>query len=173
VLERRLRQASPEELSRLRSQARARTLRADGVLAVFITERPKSPEDVAIWEQASVFAHTRWYGAELLARQSVAAPPPEAADLVDELVERVNQLGAAHIAVAGAIAQREPPPPVRPPTSVERLDRWSRELAAHPPVDDPWAARGVVDILRTRALIAEIRISLMGLRNAFSDRESG
>jgi hypothetical protein len=81
----------------------------------------------------------------------------------------VNQLGAAHIAVAGAIAQREPPPPVRPPTSVERLDRWSRELAAHPPVDDPWAARGVVDILRTRALIAEIRISLMGLRNAFSD----
>jgi hypothetical protein len=33
-------------------------------------------------------------------------------------------------------------------------------------VDDPWDARGVVDILRTRALIAEIRISLMGLRDA-------
>jgi uncharacterized membrane protein YccC len=171
MLERRLRQGSAEDLSRLRSQARSKTLRADGVLAVFITERPKSPEDVAIWEQASVFAHTRWYGAELLARQSVAAPPPEAADLVDELVERVNELGAAHTAVATAIAQGEPPPPVRPPTSVEHLDEWSRELAAHPPVDDPWAARGVVDILRTRALIAEIRISLMGLRNAVDGAE--
>ena len=166
TVERRLRPVGPEELSRLRSRARAKTLRADGVLAVFLTERPKSAEEVAVWEQVSVFAHTRWYGAEMLARQSVAPPPPEAADLVDALVERVHELDAAHTAVAAAIARREPPPPVRAPIDVERLDRRSRELAAHPPVDDPWAARGVVDILRTRALIAEIRISLMGLRNA-------
>lgn len=86
---------------------------------------------------------------------------------------REAQLGVGGIfgvpqrrAVRAAIAQREPPPQVRAPTSVEYLDQWSRELAAHPPVDDPWAARGVVDILRTRALIAEIRISLVGLRNA-------
>jgi uncharacterized membrane protein YccC len=171
TVERRLRPDAHEPLSRLRSQARAKTLRADGVLAVFVTERPKNPEDVAIWEQASMFAHTRWYGAEILAGQSVAAPPPEAANLVDELVERVHALGADHTAVATAMAHREPPPPVRAPTSVEHLDQWSRELAAHPPVDDPWAARGVVDILRTRALIAEIRISLIGLRNAVDDSE--
>ena len=133
---------------------------------MFLTERPKNPEDVAIWEQASVFAHTRWYGAEMLARQSVAPPPPEASSLVDELAERLHELGAAHTAVATAIAQREPPPPVREPIDIERLDQPSRELAARPPVDDPWAARGVVDILRTRALIAEITISLIGLRDA-------
>jgi len=167
VLERRLRPDASEPLSRLRSQARAKTLRADGVLAVFATERPKNPEDVAMWEQASMFAHTRWYGAEMLAGQPMAAPPPEAADLVAELMERVQELGTAHAQVATAIAERTPPPPPVPdPIDIEFLDSVSRELAAHPPVDDPWAARGVVDILRTRALIAEITISLAGLRNA-------
>jgi uncharacterized membrane protein YccC len=171
TMERRLRPVSPEHLSRLRSRARAKTLRADGVLAVFLTERPKNVEHVAIWEQMSVFAHTRWYGAEMLARQSVAPPPPEAADLVDALAKRVNELDAAHAAVAAAIARREPPPPVRAPIDIERLGPESRQLAAHPPVDDPWAARGVVDILRTRALVAEITISLIGLRDLVADHE--
>ena len=170
TVERRLRPVSPERLSRLRARARAKTLRADGVLAVFLTERPEELEEVAIWEQASVFAHTRWYGAEMLARQSVAPPPPEAADLVDALLERAHELDAAHTAVAAAIARREPPPPVRTPIDVERLDAHSRELAAHFPVDDPWAARGVVDILRTRALIAEITISLIGLRDLVAEQ---
>ena len=121
------------------------------MLAVFLTERSKNFEDVAIWEQVSMFAHTRWYGAEMLARQSVARPPPEAADLVEALVERVHELDADHAAVAAAIARREPPPPVRAPINVELLDPQSRRLVANPPVDDPWAARGVVDILQTRA----------------------
>ena len=168
TMERRLRPVSPERLSRLRSRARAKTLRADGVLAVFLTERPKNFEDVAIWEQVSMFAHTRWYGAEMLARQSVARPPPEAADLVEALVERVHELDAAHAAVAAAIARREPPPPVRAPIDVELLDPQSRRLVANPPVDDPWAARGVVDILRTRALLAEITITLIGMRDLVS-----
>ncbi len=171
TMERRLRPVSPERLSRLRSRARARTLRADGVLAVFLTERPKGAEHVAIWEQMSVFAHTRWYGAEMLARQSVAPPPPEAADLVDALVKHVDELDAAHTAVAAAIARREPPPPVREPIDIERLGPESRELAARPRVDDPWAARGVVDILRTRALVAEITISLIRLRDLVSDHQ--
>ena len=171
TMERRLRPVSPERLSRLRSRARAKTLRADGVLAVFLTERPKNFEDVAIWEQVSMFAHTRWYGAEMLARQSVARPPPEAADLVEALVERVHELDAAHAAVAAAIARREPPPPVRAPIDVELLDPQSRRLVANPPVDDPWAARGVVDILRTRALLAEITISLIGMRDLVSGLE--
>jgi uncharacterized membrane protein YccC len=164
TVERRLRPVALEQLSRLRSRARAKTLRADGVLAVFLTERPDT-EEVALWEQMSVFAHTRWYGAEMLARQSVAPPPPQAAPLVDALVERVHELHAAHTAVAAAIARREPPPPVRAPIDVDRLDPRSRELAAHPPVDDPWAERGVVEILRTRALVAEITISLIRLRD--------
>ena len=147
------------------------TLRADGVLAVFLTERPKNAEEVAVWEQVSVFAHTRWYGAEMLARQSVAPPPREAADLVDALAERVHELDAAHAAVAAAISRREPPPPVRAPINVERLDPQSRQLVANPPVDDPWAARGVVDILRTRALLAEITISLIGMRDLVSGLE--
>jgi hypothetical protein len=54
---------------------------------------------------------------------------------------------------------------VHAPLDVERLDPQSRHLAAHPPVDDPWADRGVVDILRTRALIAEITGSLIRLRD--------
>ena len=170
TMEGRLRPVSPERLSRLRS-ARAKTLRADGVLAVFLTERPKNFEDVAIWEQVSMFAHTRWYGAEMLARQSVARPPPEAADLVEALVERVHELDADHAAVAAAIARREPPPPVRAPINVELLDPQSRRLVANPPVDDPWAARGVVDILRTRALLAEITISLIGMRDLVSGLE--
>jgi hypothetical protein len=165
TLERRLRPVSPERLSRLRSRARAKTLRADGVLAVFLTEAPKNVEQVAIWEQMSVFANTRWYGAEMLARQPVAPPPPEAANLVDALMQRVHELDAAHTAVADAIARRGPPPPVHAPLDVERLDPQSRHLAAHPPVDDPWADRGVVDILRTRALIAEITGSLIRLRD--------
>ena len=171
TIDRRLRPVSPEKLSRLRSRARAKTLRADGVLAVFLTERPKNVEEVAIWEQVSVFAHTRWYGAEMLARQSVAPPPPEAADLVAALAKRVQELDAAHAAVAAAISRREQPPPVRAPIDVERLDPQSRQLAADPPVDDPWAARGVVDILRTRALVAEITISLIRLRDLVSDLE--
>ena len=93
TVERRLRPVGLEQLSRLRSRARAKTLRADGVLAVFLTERPKA-EEIALWEQMSVFVHTRWYGAEMLARQSVASPPPEAADLVDALVDRVHELHA-------------------------------------------------------------------------------
>jgi len=163
TIERRLRPVSPERLSRLRSRARAKTLRADGVLAVFLTERPKSSEEVAIWEQMSVFAHTRWYGAEMLARQSVAPPPAEAAKLVDGLLEHVHELDAAHTALASAIARRERPPPVRVPIDADRLDPQSRRLAADPPLDDPWAVRGVVDILRTRALVAEITISLVRL----------
>ena len=164
TVERRLRPVGLEQLSRLRSRARAKTLRADGVLAVFLTERPKA-EEIALWEQMSVFVHTRWYGAEMLARQSVASPPPEAADVVDALVDRVHELHAAHTAVAAAIGRRAPPPPVRTPIDVDRLDRQSRELAAHPPQDDPWAERGVVEVLRTRALIAEITLSLTRLRD--------
>ena len=132
TIERRLRPVSPEQLSRLRSRARAKTLRADGVLAVFLTERPKNAEEVAIWEQVSVFAHTRWYGAEMLARQSVAPPPPEAADLVDALAKRVQELDAAHTAVAAAISRREQPPPVRAPIDVERLDPQSRRARGTP-----------------------------------------
>jgi hypothetical protein len=158
-----------EQLSRLRSRARAKALRADGVLAVFLTERPKAGE-IALWEQISVFVHTRWYGAEMLARQSVASPPSEAANLVDELVDRVHELHAAHAAVAAAIARREAPPPVRAPIEVDRLDARSRELAAHPPLDDPWAERGVVEILRTRALIAEITLSLIRLRDLVAEK---
>ena len=169
TIERRLHLVSPEHLSRLRSHARAKTLRADGVLAVFLTEGPKNVEDVAIWEQMSVFAHTRWYGAEMLARQPVAPPPPEAASLVDKLIGRVHKLDAAHTEVAAAIARRMPPPPVCSPIDVERLDPESRQLAAHSPVDDPWAARGVIDILRTRALVAEITISLIRLRDVVSE----
>jgi uncharacterized membrane protein YccC len=165
TVERRLCPVGPERLSRLRSRARAKTLRADGVLAVFLTERPKNLEDVAMWEQMSVFAHTRWYGAEMLARQSVAPPPREAANLVDALVEHVHALNTAHAAVASAIAGREPPPPMRAPIDVDHLDPLSRTLATQPPLDDPWAARGVVDILRTRALIAEITLSLIRLRD--------
>ena len=169
TVERRLRPVGLEQLSRLRSRARAKTLRADGVLAVFLTERPKA-EEIALWEQMSVFVHTRWYGAEMLARQSVASPPPEAADLVDALVDRVHELHAAHTAVAAAIGRREPPPPVRTPIDVDRLDRQSRELAAHPPQDDPWAERGVVEVLRTRALIAEITLSLTRLRDLVAEQ---
>jgi uncharacterized membrane protein YccC len=164
TLERRLHPVSPERLSRLRSGARTKTLRADGVLAVFLTEGPKDVEQVAIWEQMSVFANTRWYGAEMLARQPVAPPPPEAANLVEALMKRVHELDAAHTAVAAAIAQRAPPPPVRAPVDVEHLGPQSHQLAARPPVEDPWIERGVVDILRTRALIAEITGSLIALR---------
>jgi hypothetical protein len=169
TVERRLRPIGLEQLSRLRARARARTLRADGVLAVLLTERPKA-EEIALWEQMSVFAHTRWYGAEMLARQSVAPPPPEAADVVAALVERVHELHAAHTAVAAAIGRGEPPPPVRAPIDVDRLDAQSRELASHPPLDDPWAERGVVELLRTRALIAEITASLTRLRDLVAER---
>jgi uncharacterized membrane protein YccC len=170
TVERRLRPVSPERLSRLRARARATTLRAEGVLTVFLTEGPKNLDEVAMWQQMAVFVHTRWYGAEMLARQPAAPPPPEATHLVDALLERVRELAAAHTAAADAIARRAPPPPVRAPIDVERLDAQSRELAAHPPLEDRWAARGVVDILRTRALIAEITISLIRLRDLVAER---
>ena len=169
TVERRLRPVGLEQLSGLRSRARAKTLRADGVLAVFLTERPKA-EEIAVWEQMSVFVHTRWYGAEMLARQAVAPPPPEAADVVDTLVDRVHELHAAHTAVAAAIGRRQPPPAVRTPIDVDRLDRQSRALAAHPRQDDPWAERGVVEVLRTRALIAEITLSLTRLRDLVAEQ---
>ena len=169
TVERRLRPVGLEQLSGLRSRARAKTLRADGVLAVFLTERPKA-EEIAVWEQMSVFVHTRWYGAEMLARQAVAPPPPEAADVVDALVDRVHELHAAHTAVAAAIGRREPPPAVPTPIDVDRLDRQSRALAAHPRQDDPWAERGVVEVLRTRALIAEITLSLTRLRDLVAEQ---
>ena len=169
TVERRLRPVSPERLSRMRSRARAMTLRAEGMLSVYLTEGAKDVGEVAMWEQVAVFAHTRWYGAEMLARQSVAPPPPEATDLVDALLERVRELDVAHTAVADAIARREPPPPVREGIDVERLDPQSQQLAARAPVDDRWAARGVVDILRTRALVAEITISLIRLRDLVSE----
>jgi hypothetical protein len=101
----------------------------------------------------------------MLARQSVAPPPLEAAELVKSLMDHVEELNAAHAAVASAIAGRQPPPPVHAPIDVDHLDSQSRRLAEHPPLDDPWAARGVVDILRTRALIAEITLSLVRLRD--------
>jgi uncharacterized membrane protein YccC len=173
TVERRLRPVSAERLSGLRSRARAKTLRADGVLAVFRTERPKNVEEVAIWEQASVFAHTRWYGAEMLALEPVAPPPPGAARLVDALIGRVHALDAAHTAVAAAIARGEPPPPVPAPTDIALLDPQSRRLAAHTDMDDPWLAWGMVDLLRTRALIAEITISLIGLRDLVSANADG
>jgi len=169
TVERRLRPVGLEQLSGLRSRARAKTLRADGVLAVFLTERPKA-EEIAVWEQMSVFVHTRWYGAEMLARQAVAPPPPEAADVVDALVDRVHELHAAHTTASAAIGRREPPPAVRTPIDVDRLDRQSRALAAHPPQDDPWAERGVVEVLRTRALIAEITLSLTRLRDLVAEQ---
>jgi uncharacterized membrane protein YccC len=163
TVERRLRPVSPERLSRLHSRARAMTLRAEGVLTVYLTEGPKNVDDVAIWEQMAVFVHTRCYGAEMLASQSAAPPPPDATDVVAGLLERVRELAAAHTAVADAIARREPRSPVREPIEIERLDPQSSELVAHPPVGDRWAERGVVDILRTRALIAEITVSLTTL----------
>ena len=169
TVQRRLRPVGPAQLARLRSRAWAKALRADGMLAVFLTERPRA-EEIALWEQMSVFVHTRWYGAEMLARQSAAPPPPEAANVVDALVERVHELQAAHTAVAAAIARREPPPPVPSPIDVDRLDAQSRELAAHAPLDDPWAARGVIEILRTRALIAEITVSLTRLCDLVAEK---
>ena len=121
-------------------------------------------EEVAIWEQMSVFAHTRWYGAEMLARQSVASPPPGAADLVDALVGRVDS--------------SMPPTPRSPPRSAgashrHRCGRRSTSTASgrshagsrrtRPGRSLGW--RGVVDLLRTRALIAEITLSLTRLRD--------
>ena len=170
TVERRLRPVAPHQLSPLRSRARSLTLRAEGVLAVFLTEGPKNADDVAIWEQMTVFAHTRWYGAEMLGRQSVAPPPPEASELVGALLRRVRELADAHSAVADAIAGLEAPPPVREPIELERLGRRATELVAHSPVDDRWAARGVVDLLRTRALIAEITISLVRMRDLVAER---
>jgi uncharacterized membrane protein YccC len=168
TVQRRLRPVGLEQLSRLRSRARAKALRADGVLAVFLTERPKA-EDIALWEQMSVFVHTRWYGADMLARQPVASPPPGSAKVVDALVERLQDLRAAHAAVAAAIARRERPPPVPTPIDVDHLDAPSRELAATP-LDDPWAERGVVQILRIRASIAEVMVSLTRLRNLVAEQ---
>ncbi|HEY1590399.1 MAG TPA: FUSC family protein [Solirubrobacteraceae bacterium] len=170
TVERRLRPVAPQRLSRLRSRARSVTLRAEGVLAVFLTEGPKNADDVDLWEQMTVFVHTRWYGAEMLARQSVAPPPPEAANLVDALLRRIGELADAHTAVADAIEGSEAPPPVRAPIELERLGRRATDLVARSAVDDRWAARGVVDILRTRALIAEITISLLRMRELVAER---
>jgi hypothetical protein len=105
----------------------------------------------------------------MLGRQLVAPPPPEAADLVGALLERVRELSAAHTAFADAIAGGKSPPPVRASIDVERLGRRATELVALSAVDDRWAARGVVDILRTRALIAEITISLLRIRDLVVD----
>ena len=119
TVERRLRPVSPEQLSRLRSRARAKTLRADGVLAVFLTERPKSARRSRSGSRRRC-SRTRggtgprcWRGSRWRHR------PPEAADLVDALVDRVHELDAAHTAVAAAIGRREPPPPVRAPIDVD------------------------------------------------------
>jgi uncharacterized membrane protein YccC len=169
TMQRRLRPVGAEQLSRLRSRARAKALCADGVLAVFLTERPKA-EEIAIWEQMTVFVQTRWYGAEMLARQSVVPPPKEASTVVEALAEGVQELRAAHAAVAASIARHEPPPLVRASIDVDRLDALSRELAAHTPLEDPWAERGVVEILRTRALIAEANISLTQLRDLVAEK---
>jgi uncharacterized membrane protein YccC len=169
TMQRRLRPVGLEQLSRLRSRARAKALCADGVLAVFLTERPNA-EEISIWEQMTVFVHTRWYGAEMLARQSVVPPPKEASTVVEALAERVQELQAAHTAVAASIARHEPPPLVPASIDVDRLDVLSRELAAHTPLDDPWAERGVVEILRTRALIAEANISLTRLRDLVAEK---
>jgi uncharacterized membrane protein YccC len=170
TVERRLHPVSPLRLSQLRSRARSLTLRAEGVLAVFITEGPKNAEDLAMWEQMAVFAYTRWYGAEMLARQGLAPPPPEAADLVDVLLRRVHELADAHIAVADAIEGSEAPPPVRAPIDFEQLGRRATELVARSSFDDRWAQRGVIDLLRTRALIAEITISLLRMRDLVAER---
>jgi hypothetical protein len=170
TIERRLRPVAPQELSRLRSRARSLTLRAEGVLAVFLTEGHKSADEVEIWEQMTVFAHTRWYGAEMLGRQSVAPPPPEAEELAGALLRRAHELADGHTAVADAIATATAPPPVRAPIELERLGRRATELVEHSAVDDRWAARGVVDILRTRALIAEITISLVRMRDLVAER---
>lgn len=169
VLQRRLGPVGLEHVARLLSRVRIKALRADGVLAALLTERPKS-EDVAIWEQMTVFVHTRWYGAEILARQPAVPPPPEAAKLVDELVERVHDLHASHREVAAAIARSEPMPPMPAPSDVEHLDVRSRALVANPPLDDPWAVRGVAEILRTRALIAEVTLSLNRLRDLVAEK---
>jgi uncharacterized membrane protein YccC len=163
TMRRRLHPVGLEQLSRLRSRARTKALCADGVLAVFLTERPEA-EEIAIWEQMTLFVHTRWYGAEMLARQSVVPPPREAANVVEALAERVQELQAAHIAVAASIARHEPPPLVPASIDVDSIDARSRQLTAQIP-DDPWAARGVVEILRTRALIAEATVSLTRLRD--------
>jgi hypothetical protein len=85
-------------------------------------------------------------------------------------MECVHELNTAHTAVAAAIARREPPPPVRMPIDVDRLDARSRELAANPPLNDAWAERGVVEILRTRALIAEITVSLTRLCDLVAEK---
>ena len=170
TVERRLRPVAAQRLSRLRSRARSVTLRAEGVLAVFLTEGPKNADDVDLWEQMTVFVHTRWYGAEMLARQSVAPPPPEATNLVDALLRRIEELADAHTAVADAIEGSKAPPPVRAPIELERLGRRATDLVARSAVDDRWAARGVVDILRTRALIAEITISLLRMRELVAER---
>jgi hypothetical protein len=170
TVERRLRPVSPLRLSQLRSRARSLTLRAEGVLAVVIAEGPKNLEDLAMWEQMTVFAYTRWYGAEMLGRQGLAPPPPEAADLVDVLLRRVSELADAHAAVADAIEGSEAPPPVRAPIDLEQLGHRATELVARASFDDRWAARGVVDILRTRALIAEITISLLRMRDLVAER---
>jgi hypothetical protein len=59
---------------------------------------------------------------------------------------------------------------VRTPIDVDRLDARSRALAAQPPVDDAWAERGVVEVLRTRALIAEMTASVGRLRDLVAER---
>ena len=82
----------------------------------------------------------------------------------------MRELADAHSAVADAIAGLEAPPPVREPIELERLGRRATELVATSPVDDRWAARGVVDLLRTRALIAEITISLVRMRDLVAER---
>ena len=168
TVQRRLRPVGLEKLSGLRSRARATALRADGVLTVFLNERPKA-EEIALWDQMSVFVHTRWYGAELLARQPVESPPPEATKVVDTLVEHLHDLRTAHTALAAAIARREPPPPLGAPFDVDRLDAESRQLVATR-LDDPWAERWVVQILRIRASIAELMVSLSRLRDLVAEQ---
>jgi hypothetical protein len=106
----------------------------------------------------------------MLGRQSVAPPPPEAEELAGALLRRAHELADGHTAVADAIATATAPPPVRAPIELERLGRRATELVEHSAVDDRWAARGVVDILRTRALIAEITISLVRMRELVAER---
>jgi hypothetical protein len=82
----------------------------------------------------------------------------------------VHEVHDGHTAVAAAIGRGEPPPPVRTPIDVDHLDAISRELVAQPQRADPWAERGVVEILRTRALIAEITFSLVRVRDLVAAR---
>ena len=152
----RLRPASSGDLDAAGDVARIEARRTHDAFSGFVAEGVGTHGQAVTWSELLTFVDMLWHGTGSLRAYVPAPPPPDAAALVEVMDGFADDIRTGIVAAADALAGGQLPGQTTSRMVAHGLGRHSVDLVCHGPVDDPWALKGTIDLLRTRTLIAEM-----------------